>query len=84
VAAARAADRDVRYWQVRHAQHFDAFLALPDYRARYVPLLPYLYAALDRVAAHLDDPAQPLPANALIDSAPAAAPLTAAQLAIPR
>ena len=84
VAAARAADRDVRYWQVRHAQHFDAFLALPDYRARYVPLLPYLYAALDRVAAHLDDPAQPLPSNALIDSAPAAAPLTAAQLAIPR
>ncbi|MFC5578725.1 3-hydroxybutyrate oligomer hydrolase family protein [Lysobacter niabensis] len=84
VAQAQAAGRDVRYWQVRNAQHFDAFLALPDFRARYVPLLPYVYAALDRVAAHLDDPSQPLPASAVIDTAPAAAPLTAAQLAIPR
>ena len=84
VAKAHVAGRDVRYWQVRNAQHFDAFLALPDYRARYVPLLPYVYAALDRVAAHLDDPAQPLPASAVIETAPAAAPLTAAQLAIPR
>ena len=78
VAKAQAAGRDVRYWQVRNAQHFDAFLALPDYRARYVPLLPYVYAALDRVAAHLDDPSQPLPADAVIETAPAAAPLTAA------
>ncbi|WP_460712719.1 3-hydroxybutyrate oligomer hydrolase family protein [Lysobacter terrae] len=84
VAQAQAAGRDVRYWQVRHAQHFDAFLALPDYRARYVPLLPYVYTALDRVAAHLDDKAQPLPVSAVIETAPAAAPLTAGQLAIPR
>lgn len=60
VAQAKAAGRDVRYWQVRNAQHFDAFLGLPDYAARYVPLLPYVYAALDRVAAHLDSGA-PLP-----------------------
>jgi hydroxybutyrate-dimer hydrolase len=84
VAKSQAAGHDVRYWQVRNAQHFDAFLALPDYRARYVPLLAYVYAALDRVAAHLDDPSQPLPASAVIETAPAAAPLTAAQLAIPR
>jgi hydroxybutyrate-dimer hydrolase len=84
VAQAQAAGRDVRYWQVRNAQHFDAFLALPDYRTRYVPLLPYVYAALDRVAAHLDDPTRPLPASAVIDTAPGALPLTAAQLAIPR
>ena len=30
VDKAQAAGRDVRYWQVRNAQHFDAFLALPD------------------------------------------------------
>lgn len=83
VAKAQAAGRDVRYWQVRNAQHFDAFLALPDYRARYVPLLPYVYAALDRVMAHLDDPS-PLPADAVIETAPAPGPLGAAQLAIPR
>jgi hydroxybutyrate-dimer hydrolase len=84
VAKAQAAGRDVHYWQVRNAQHFDAFLALPDYRARYVPLLPYVYAALDRVMAHLDDPAQPLPPSAVIETAPAAGALTAGQLAIPR
>jgi len=39
---------------VQHAQHFDGFLALPAYGARYVPLLPYVYAALDRVSAQLD------------------------------
>jgi hydroxybutyrate-dimer hydrolase len=59
----------VRYWQVRNAQHFDAFLGLPDYAARYLPLLPYLYAALDRVEAHLDGGA-PLPDNAVIENTP--------------
>lgn len=69
VAAAQAAGRDVRFWQVRNAQHFDGFLGLPDYAARYVPLLPYVYAALDRVAAHLDG-AGALPADAVIATTP--------------
>ena len=85
VAMAKAAGRDVRYWQVRNAQHFDGFLALPDYGARYVPLLPYVYAALDRVAAHLDDPARPLPADAVVEALPrGATTLEARHLAIPR
>lgn len=54
VAKAKAAGRNVAYWQVQHAQHFDGFLALPAYGARYVPLLPYVYTALDRVNAQLD------------------------------
>jgi hydroxybutyrate-dimer hydrolase len=54
VAASKAAGRDVSYWQVKHAQHFDGFLALPAYGARYVALLPYVYAALDQVSAQLD------------------------------
>ncbi|RZA37366.1 MAG: hydrogenase [Lysobacteraceae bacterium] len=54
VTAAKAAGREVSYWQVRHAQHFDGFLALPAYGARYVPVLPYVYAALDQVWARLD------------------------------
>jgi len=69
VAAARAAGRDVRFWQVRNAQHFDGFLGLPDYAARYVPLLPYVYAALDRVTAHLDGQGA-LPADAVIATTP--------------
>jgi len=54
VAAARAAGREVHYWQIANVQHFDGFLVLPDYAARYRPLLPHLYAALDRVSEHLD------------------------------
>jgi len=69
VASAKAAGRDVRYWQVRQAQHFDAFLGLPDYGERYVPLLPHVYAALDRVAANLDTGAA-LPADAVIETRP--------------
>ncbi len=84
VAQARAAGRDVRYWQVRNAQHFDGFLALPAYGARYVPLLPYVYAALDRVDALLDGKAA-LPTDAVIDAKPrGTGQLEAAQLAIPR
>ncbi|WP_411832153.1 3-hydroxybutyrate oligomer hydrolase family protein [Pseudoxanthomonas mexicana] len=83
VAAARAAGRDVRYWQVRKAQHFDAFLALPAYGARYVPLLPYMYAALDRVQAHLDGQGA-LPADAVVEARPrGAGAVEATQLAMP-
>ena len=84
VAAAQAAGRDVRFWQVRNAQHFDGFLGLPDYAARYVPLLPYVYAALDRVSAHLDG-AGALPADAVIATTPRGAgrALEAGHLAMP-
>ncbi len=80
VVASRAAGRDVRLWEVRNAQHFDGFLALPDYAARYVPLLPYVYAALDRVDAYLDGGA--LPADAVIETRPGGH-LDAAALAVP-
>ncbi|MGO1720840.1 MAG: 3-hydroxybutyrate oligomer hydrolase family protein, partial [Luteimonas sp.] len=83
-AWARAAGRDVSLWRVDQAQHFDAFLILPGYGARYVPLIPYVHAALDRVAAHLDGEG-PLPADADITPAPreGAAALTLEQLRIP-
>ena len=68
VAATRDAGRtQVRYWQVRNGEHFDAFLALPAYGARYAPMLPYVYAALDRVSAHLDGQGG-LPADAVIQA----------------
>jgi hydroxybutyrate-dimer hydrolase len=81
---AQAAGRDVRYWQVRNAEHFDAFLGFPGYAARFVPMLPYVYAALDRVDAVLDGKAV-LPADAIIDTTPRAGnPLTSGNLAIPK
>ena len=49
----RANGRDPIYWPLPHAQHFDGFLALPGFGDRYVPLLPYAYAALDEVWRHL-------------------------------
>jgi hydroxybutyrate-dimer hydrolase len=83
VAKAKAAKRDVRFWQVGNAQHFDAFLGLPDYGARYLPMLPYVYAALDRTLAHLEAGA-PLPGDAVIETVPRAdMPLTREHLAIP-
>jgi hydroxybutyrate-dimer hydrolase len=49
----RANGRAPIYWPIAHAQHFDAFLAVPGFGDRYVPLLPYGYAALDRMWRHL-------------------------------
>lgn len=83
VAAARAAGRDVGFWRVRNAQHFDAFLGLPDYGARYLPLLPYVYAALDRSMAALDGEGG-FPDDADIATIlRAGKPLTAEHLALP-
>jgi hydroxybutyrate-dimer hydrolase len=83
VAKARAAGRDVRFWQVRRAQHFDAFLGLPDYGARYLPMLPYVYRALDRTLAALER-GEPMPGDAVIETLPRAGkPLTAEHLALP-
>jgi hydroxybutyrate-dimer hydrolase len=49
----RAQGRQPLYWKVPHAQHFDAFLALPGFGERHLPLMPYGYWALDRLWAHL-------------------------------
>lgn len=53
VAWLRDEGRQPIYWKVPYAQHFDAFLALPGFGERHVPLLPYGYAALDRLWTHL-------------------------------
>ena len=53
VAWLRDEGRRPLYWKVPYAQHFDAFLALPGFGEKHVPLLPYGYAALDRLWAHL-------------------------------
>ena len=51
----RAEGREPIFWKVPSVQHFDAFLALPGFGERYVPLLPYGYAALDRLWSHLHE-----------------------------
>lgn len=83
VAHAREAGRDVRFWQVNNAQHFDAFLGLPGYGARYLPMLAYVYEALDRTMAALDGTGD-FPRDATIQTIPRGdKSLTAEHLAIP-
>jgi hydroxybutyrate-dimer hydrolase len=84
VAKAKAAGADLRYWQIRNAQHFDAFLGLPQYGAAYVPMLPYVYRALDRVWAQIDGKTE-LPADAVIETTPRGMgkALEASHLALP-
>jgi hydroxybutyrate-dimer hydrolase len=55
VAWLREEGRAPTYWKVPYAQHFDAFLALPGFGEHHAPLLPFGYAALDRLWAHLYD-----------------------------
>lgn len=84
VAWLRASGRSPVFWKVPHAQHFDAFLAFPDFGDRHAPLLPFGYAALDRAWAHIAE-GRPLPEDALVrDTRPRGpGPLTAAALALP-
>lgn len=84
VPLARKAGAQIAYWRVNNAQHFDSLLAFPDYRTRYVPLLPYMFAAMDQVWDHLEDPARPLPQDARVQPTPRGqAPLLREQLSIP-
>lgn len=84
-AAAKGAGREVSLWEIDHVQHFDGFLALPDYAAGYLPLLPYVYRALDALEARLDGKAA-LPADVHIRTTPRGAgqPLQASHLALPQ
>lgn len=87
-AWAQANGRDVRYWRIANAQHFDAFLGLPPLATRYVPLMPYAYRGLDAMWSHLVD-GTPLPASAEIAATPRAfstegiEPLQSGHLALP-
>lgn len=59
VAAVRANGGRIALWEVANAQHFDAFVALPQF-AGMPPLLPQAYAAMDALIAHLDGGAMPV------------------------
>lgn len=70
VAWARSQGSTAAHWSVAHVQHFDAFLGLPTFAARYLPLLPYAWAAADTMQARIDDGAPP--ADRRIDGSPRA------------
>ena len=62
-SALRHGARQLSYWEIEHAQHFDAFLMQPAYAERHVPLLPYFYQALDQVHAQLRGGPPPAPSQ---------------------
>lgn len=62
-AAMAARGEHFRYWEIDNAQHFDAFLAVPDMFVRYVPMLPFVWQALDQAVAALDGGPAPAPSQ---------------------
>jgi hydroxybutyrate-dimer hydrolase len=57
------------YIEVTNAQHFDAFLGIPGFDTRYVPLHVYFNRALDAMYAHLTGSA-PLPPSQVVRTTP--------------
>ena len=76
---------DLRYYEIVHGQHFDAYLGLPGFRERYVPLQPWIGRSLDLVLECLTGGAS-LPPSQVLRSRPRAAvagdlaPLSASDL----
>jgi hydroxybutyrate-dimer hydrolase len=68
-ARAEGATSKLRYIEVANAQHFDAFLPLPGYDSRFVPLHLYFVRAMDAMWAHLKSGA-PLPQSQLVRTTP--------------
>ena len=63
------AERDgLRYYEIRRAQHFDAFVPLPGMRGYYQPMQPMLNAAFDALHARLTR-GTPLPPSQAVTSA---------------
>lgn len=89
VAQAEQAGRPLRYWRLPHVQHFDGFLGVPPLAARYLPLMPYAYRALDHVWADLEAGRSPRDERLRMDTRPrgveagAVAPLSAEHLSLP-
>jgi hydroxybutyrate-dimer hydrolase len=72
VQSRRGAEGSLRYREVVDAQHFDAFLGLPGFATRYVPMQPYLLAAMDEMYGHLAHGA-PLAPSQVLRSVPRSA-----------
>jgi len=89
VAQAEQAGRALRYWQLPHVQHFDGFLGAPPLAARYLPLMPYGYHALDQAWADLEAGRGPRSERVRVAAEPrgidgaGVAPLRAEHLALP-
>ena len=60
---------ELRYYELEHGQHFDSFLALPEFAAAYVPMQAWMRRGLDRLYARLRQ-GRALPPSQVIRSRP--------------
>jgi hydroxybutyrate-dimer hydrolase len=68
---ARGYAGELRYWEIPRVQHFDAFLGLPAFAGRMLPLLPYAHQALDLAWAALEQGTPLAPPGEVANRAPA-------------
>jgi hydroxybutyrate-dimer hydrolase len=63
-------DRDeLRYYELQHGQHFDAFLAMPGFVDRYVPMQAWMNRSFEAMFARLQQ-GVPLPPSQVLRSRP--------------
>ncbi|MCC7199487.1 MAG: D-(-)-3-hydroxybutyrate oligomer hydrolase [Gammaproteobacteria bacterium] len=68
----RATGQDsLRYYEIEHGQHFDAFLPLPAFAASFVPMQPHLEEAIGLMFRHLRE-RTPLPPSQVVRTHPRA------------
>jgi hydroxybutyrate-dimer hydrolase len=63
--SSESANQQLRYYEIEHVQHFDAFLAYPGFNQQFVPMHPYFEQALELMYMHLFEN-QALPPSQLI------------------
>lgn len=59
----------LRYYEILNAQHFDSLVALPAFKAEFVPMQPYFEEALELMLAHLNE-GRLLPASRVVKTWP--------------
>lgn len=67
--SAKNTNKNLRFYDIEHVQHFDAFLAYPGFNEQFVPMHPYLEQALDLMWAHLQG-GKDLPPSQFIETTP--------------
>ena len=63
----RAPQAQTYYWEIPNVQHFDAFLGLPSFAGRMLPLIPYAHQALDLAWAAVVH-GKPMPAASTVNN----------------
>lgn len=62
---------ELRYYELQHGQHFDAFLGLPGFGEHYVPMQAWMLRSFDAMYARLKQ-GTPLPPSQVLRSKPRA------------